>query len=271
MRAAWFLAAVCLGCSANVGEEGCEMREILDGKLNIAEHWGGLREIPNSFSWAENARVAVISKPPYRAMFEGHPVYCVPQVQSALLAVRFIPNPDDSSANYTLRWVITIGAGGTRSEVKIDALNTQQVSLAGENLRVDLLCEKGDPLRAWDSPFPKFGVNASATFADGNVSSSSATYTQNFQVAAGGSWLVPIPPMATGWRVLGNQGSATGPFTAGVLYIVQGFGGLQISGDLLSNKDPFYPVGGVQAVKGFRISNPTAGLIQGSIQWGLDL
>lgn len=276
LRGLAFLFAVCLalaGCTTQVIEEsdGCDMRELLDGKLNRAEHWGGLRDIPITHNWGENEKITVVSKPPYKALLNRQPVLCVPQVQSALLIARVIPNPNDASNNYAFRWVLSVGAGGTRSEIKLDALNTQQVSVAGEDLRADLLCERliPDTTIAWERP--QVGVVGGVTFADGNVQSGQATYTQKFNIQGPGSFTFPIPPMATGWRVLGDStaAAATSPFQVGMIYITQGFGGAQLTGDQLTNKDPFVALAGVAT--GLRVSNTTANLVQGLLQWGLDL
>lgn len=266
----FFLALT--GCSMPVAESCEEMsgRQPLD-QHNIPEHWGGSRVIPNTKSWGQNERITVISKPPYRATINGRPHYCVPQSQSALMLARIAQNPNDNATNWAIRWVLSIGAGGSRADVKIDALNTQQVSVAGEDLRADLLCEQliPDSSIAWEQPV--IGVDASATFADGNVTSGQATYTQKFSIAAAGTFTFDIPPMATGWRVLGNStvGATSSPFQALVSYISQGQTVVQLTGDQLSNKDPFLPLSGL--AKGVRISNGTGNTIIGMLQWGLDL
>jgi hypothetical protein len=269
---AFLILLALTGCSVPVAESCEDMsgRQPLD-QHNIPEHWGGLRVLPVTKVWGENERVTVISKPPYRALVNGKPRYCVPQAQSTLMLAKVTQNPNDNAANWAIRWVLSIGAGGTRADVKIDALNTQQVSVAGEDIRADLLCEKliPDATIAWENPV--VGVNASATFADGNVTSGQATYTQKFNLAAGASFTFEIPPMATGWRVLGNStaGATSSPFQALMTYITQGQTVVQMTGDQLTNKDPFISLSGL--AKGFRVTNNTANTVIGMLQWGLDL
>ena len=268
----FFLALSACGGGADLEcEDG--MRDPLN-RWNDPSHWGGAQSKPVTTKWGQNQQLDVLSKPPYRMGVDGRLVYCVPQSQSVLLKFKQQQNPNDTAVNWAFRWILSVGAGGARADIKFDALNTQQLAVAGEDLRATLICEQAQPddaangiVNAWE--FPLVGIDASATFADGNVSSNAATYTQLFRIPAGSTQVFAIPQMATGWRILGTAGGAAGtPFQANMNYIVQGFG-QSITGDLLSNKDPFLALSGL--AKGFRISNTTAALVTGLLQWGLDL
>lgn len=263
-----FLLAL-TGCSVPVAESCEEMsgRQPLD-EHNRPEHWGGSRVLRQT-TFGENQRVTVVQKPPYRMQVrgpDGHPhwVLCVPQAQSALLV--FSQTFDPGTANTVFRFVLSVGAGGQRSEVKIDALNTQQIAVAGENLSVDIMCEKLNPAGLFVPP--TVDLTASVTFADGNVSSGEATYTQGFSVGAAGTQVLPIPAMATGFRMLGPGTGATSPFTANVTVSVNGAFAVTMQGNTLSNKDGFIPLSGI--AQSLQIDSAVAN-IQGLIQWGLDL
>lgn len=245
------------------------MREPLDG-YNREEHWGAQRPFPPA--WIAGQLRTVLQKPPYRKTVAGRPTYCVPQVQSLLLIASGMSSA--TATNYAFRWKVDVGQGGARMSVILDALNTQQIAVAGENIGVDVFCEPingTDPANPYTPPnvSPVFGV----TLADGNVASGQATYTQAFTVGAIGSVDMVVPSMATGWRVDTLDGTTTDALIVGVSYLVVGTGAQALYlGQTLKPSQystGFLPLPG-NAIK-IKIQNATANAVSGVLQWGLDL
>lgn len=246
-------------------------REVLDQQLNRPEHWGSTKSYGKP--WADGQVRPVLQKPPYRARVQGRSEYCVPQVQSLLL----IANQKglaSASGNFAFRWVLSVGSGGARAEVKLDMLNTQQISVSGENIAVSLVCEKVDPTQSFDEPTGVV-IDAAVTIADGNVSSGQSTYTQGVTVAPLTSVTLPIPAMATAFRITGRDTAlSTNPFvaafsakvnTAYVSLISEYIGTKlnQYNGD-------FIPMPGV-ARSLVLVNSGAANTIECGVQWGLDL
>lgn len=250
-------------------------REPIGNRWNIQEHWGAQRPFPPV--WIAGQRRTLIQKPPYKKPPEGGhgaAAYCVPQVQSMLLIAQNLSD-GGFGTNYVFRWVLDVGQGGARMSVILDALNTQQVSVAGENIGVDVFCEASDktPAGLFVAPYhapnitPVFGV----TLADGNVQSGQATYTQGFTVDSVTFVDLVVPSMATGWRVDSDDSSLGNALVANVAYTIQGGpNGVNYSGNKLNQyQGGFLPLPGTAS--SIRITNNTANLINGVIQWGLDL
>lgn len=275
------MIAVCLtACTAQVESEGCEDmgREPLDERYNREEHWGAQR--PFKPAWIAGQLRTLIQKPPYKMppdVDAGRPraTYCVPQSQSLLLIAQNMN--DGVGTNYVFRWKLDVGQGGARMSVVLDALNTQQIAVAGENIGVDVFCEAFDQTNA-ATPYtpslatPTFG----ATISDGNVTSGAATYTQGFTVAGVSSIDLPVPSMATGWRVDSTDGTATDALVAGVSYLTVGTGGAVGQGLYLGPalkavqySSSLIPLPG-NTFK-IKIQNANATAVAGILQWGLDL
>lgn len=230
------------------------------GTHNISEHWGASLQNGRP-AWAEGQVRALVQKPPYR---NGKGSYCVPQAQSMLLS--FSSTFDGAHTNFAFRWVVDVGAGGARQRVLLDALNVQQVSVAGENLAVGLLCERADPTVAFTPPTSV--VTAAVTFADGNVTSGGAVYSQKLHLDVGAFAILDIPAMATGFRVIGASG-ANGPFQAAFTMIV---GVATYDGDKLDQySGAFLPLSGFDIANGLTMNNATGNALTLGIQWSLDL
>lgn len=275
LRGLVFLLAVCLAaCGANVTEEGCDDMTripIGPGTPNNEAAWGQSKKMLRP--WVEGQVRSLVQKPPARLVVpdptarNGVAVrHCVPQAQSVLLVALGAADP---AAGGVFRWVVEVGAGGARSTVKLDALNIQQLSVAGENIQVSVVCEKQDPFGVYTAPAvdPTF----SATLADGNVSSGLATYTQRSRVAPLSVDLVfPIPAMATSFRVGGPQGTANDPFVAGVIAFTASYQIWQLQNlATLHNSSGFIPLNGLAQSLTFRNANAVA--VDIVVQWGLDL
>jgi hypothetical protein len=250
-------------------------RDALDARFNRPEHWGVTQVLQGP--WAENQARTVLYKPPYkRPGVHGHSEYCVPVSQSILLTSKLALDPANTNANWAMRWVLGIGGGGTRTNIKIDMLNTQQLSVAGENLTVEALCEKAD-FSAAAGPFQSPGAlvaTTSVTVADGNVSSGQATYTQGFTIFPGATELIAIPPMATSFRIAGSDPtSASSPYSANVIFFVTGRGptGDAYIGNVLTPPAnvPFIPIQGLASL--IQVINSRATPITFLVVWGLDL
>ncbi len=254
------------GCTAEVVDEGCEMsgRQVIGThNRNRPEHWGaGLQN--GHPVWAENQLRTVIQKPTYRDPQTGH--FCVPQAQSMMLS--FSSTFDGSHTNFAFRWVIDIGAGGTRQKVLLDALNIQQVSVAGEDLQVGILCERADPNQIYTPPSSV--VQANVTFADGNVSSQEAIYSQKFALDVGGFVILPLPAMATSFRIIGQEG-ANGPFQANFSAIFASGVAVYTGDKFTPYSGNFIPISGFDQANGLTLNNATGNALTGGIQWGLDL
>ncbi len=268
------LFAVCLvGCTAQVEDEGCEDmsgRQPLDDQNRI-EHWG----VTHTYGapWRENQERPVIFKPPFKALVadaRGHKsrVYCVPQVQSMLLTAAI----DPGVGNYAFRWALNIGGGGGSARVLFDMLNTQQIAIAAENLKLSMLIEKGNPLTQFSDP-GNVNVSLSASFADGNVAGSTATYSQVFTVLAhSDSPFIPIPQMATQFRITGADGDTKSPFVAGVAMVFgvsAGTNEIYLGNKLTQYNDQFMPLNG--NARQLQITNTTANDVDVGVVWGLDL
>jgi hypothetical protein len=206
--------------------------------------------------------VTIVQKPTYR---DERNRLCVPVAQSILLTFQ----QTYSAGNYAFRNRLSVGSGGQRTTVLIDALNTQQVSVAGEDLQVDLLCEKVNP--AFPFTPPTVDVTATANFADGNVTSGQATYTQSFQINAGQNVTLPKPPMATSFKLMGLPiGAAQTPFVAGLQ--LSDMGSQAVVGWIgtdFTNNGPFVQLSGL--AQGILLNNGSALGCTGVILWGLDL
>jgi hypothetical protein len=244
-------------------------RVIIDGVRNRIEHWGvGTVLTP---PWRVNDVRPVVFKPPYRDPRTGH--YCTPQSQSILLSSN-ITAGDQTGSNYAFRWQLKVGGGGGSSVVKFDALNTQQISIAGENINIEMVCEQMNVDTknvAFDIGPNTIVMAAAASMADGNVSSGQATYTQAFVVQVGVPLIFPIPQMATSFRIIGNDAAANTPFQAGfsVAFGINASSIAFVGTKLSQYSGDFYPLPG--GARSARIDNASAVPIQGWIQWGLDL
>lgn len=270
--------AMLAGCTNEIdfANEGCGddmTRDIQDQQLNRPEHWGATQNL--KAPWAENQRKTVLYKPPFRKIVRaGHATaeaYCVPQAQSILLTSQ--KSADPGSGNYAFRWVIGIGGGGSKAQVKVDMLNTQQVSVAGENITIEAVCERADPTQTFDTPNP-ISIMATATIADGNVSSGQATYTQGFTTAAGATSQIAIPAMATSFRLIGrDEALTTNPFVATtVVKVLTSYpSGINsyVGSKLNQYASDFIPLSGL--ARRVDVFNGAATIIEYSIQWGLDL
>lgn len=237
---------------------------------NLTE-WGQARTF--SAPWSDGDTRVLTIKKPYVAP-NGLP--CVPQVQSMLLTIKDFE--DDSAANYAFRWLLNIGAGGNTTNIKLDALRTQQISVAGEQLSVSLLCEKKfpdsilpiNPQTVGFNP-PNVSPTAAVTIVDGNVGGSNASYTQAFEIPPNNAWEVEIPAMATSFRMTGADGQTSSPFVAGLRIFTNEPGGSSIFlGNLMNQySGDFVPLTG--DALSMTLENGTANTIRAHIQWGLDL
>jgi hypothetical protein len=242
------------------------MRAILDETNNRPEHWGATKTY--TAPWADGQERPILNKPPYKAMVRGEGHYCVPQVQSLLLVSSFILTPTVAD-NFAFRWVLKVGAGGTQARILLDAVNTQQISVAGENLVIGMLAEKYNPNAAFETPIGSW--TGSVTIADGNVSSGQATYTQAFRVPALNTVIAQIPAMATSFRLQGRTISVATPFVAGfhieadspIVNVTWEGNGFSQYGDA------FVPIPG--RAQTLSLINTTANDIFPILQWGLDL
>lgn len=263
-----FLLAL-TGCSVPVAESCEEMsgRQPLNAD-NRPEHWGAQR--PFKPVWVAGQLRTVIQKPPYKVRVGRELEYCVPQVQSLLLIASNYTDP--AAANYAFRWKIDVGQGGARMSVILDALNTQQVSVAGENIGVDVYCEAMDQTNVAQlyTP-PDVTANFGVTIADGNVQSGQATYTQGFTVGNASQVDLVVPSMATSWRIDSSDGSVINALVAGVSVLVIGpsIGATYLGNKLDQYQSGFIPLPG-NAQK-LRIANVSGNTVQGLLVWGLDL
>lgn len=276
------LVSLVVGCTNQIdtGLEGCSdmSRDGLNARFNTIEQWGN--SLVMRAPWRENDVRTLLQHKPVK---DDRGKYCVPQAQSVLLAMGIQYSPVFNAA---FRWQLNVGGGGGARIIKLDALNIQQLSLAAENVDVSVLCENayvdlitaaGVPIAKPAFTAPAVDLTASCSLADGNVSTSQATYTQQFTVGAGPGVTArfAIPAMATGFRILGNKGSALYPLVAttdvsidqvGIQFDVV-YGGDQLVG--LSTSGAFLPLPGQAA--SMRITNGAVGQIAGVVQWSLDL
>jgi hypothetical protein len=275
------LVLLVVGCTNQVELfEGCDdmSRDGL-GRTNIIEQWGNSQVFQPA--WRENDVRMLLQHKPVKDDRGG---YCVPQAQSMLLAMSI---PYSPVFNAAFRWQLNVGGGGGSRIVKLDAFNIQQLALAAENIDTAVLCENayvdlcngaGVPSAKPAFTPPNVAVTASVSLADGNVGSSAATYTQQFSIPAGIGSINKflIPPMASGFRILGNVGSSAFPLVAANDISIDQVGiqfGVDWTGDLLlplMNSGAFMPLPGQAA--SMTIRNGSAGnACSGVIQWSLDL
>lgn len=270
MKALRGLAVLLLGvagCAGQSADEGCDDMRVLDQQYNRPEHWGATKNYEGP--WALNQERIVLIKPPYKAIGRGKTYYCVPQAQSILLvsSIQDISNPADA---FAFRWVLKLGNGGGASRVVMDALNTQQVSVAAENIEVAIMVETASPTPGFGGGLPTGTWHGTVAISDGNVSSGQATYTSTYVVGPGATRTYPVPAMATSFRLAGTDNN-TSPFVAafsieGLQPLIQtswkGNGFSKYNGD-------FVPIpGGTRSVI---LSNSGLDSIYAVIQWGLDL
>lgn len=242
---------------------------VLDQKYNRPEHWGSTRSYGGP--WVAGQERTVLIKPPYKAVDQrGHTHYCVPQTQSILLVsdIREISNFADS---FAFRWVLKLGNGGGSTRVVIDALNTQQIAVAAENIEIAIMVEAASPTPGFGFASPVGIWHGAVAISDGNIASGQATYTVTYVVEAGAASVpYPIPEMATSFRLAGAHNN-TSPFVPefkiGCLEPL-----LQVDwlGDGFNPYSAdFVPIPG--SSHGFALSNSGAETIYAVIQWGLDL
>lgn len=269
LRGLAFLFAVCLaGCTAQVEDEGCEdmTRQIIDQNTSLIEQWGASRRIVGP--WRDGAAQMLLQHKPFKVKGRAGTHYCVPVAQSMMLSA--IPSANAfGGGNYAFRWLLNIGGGGGSQLVKLDAINLQQVSVAAENVDVSLLAEQFEPGGAFVVPDDVF-VSAAVSFADGNVTSGQATYTQGWRVAGGGTLsLFPVPFMATSLLIVGEDGGVADPFTASVRYQMgrASYLGNALKAGMYSNTFLEIP-GGSNTMF---IQNNGVPAATGAFIWGLDL
>lgn len=270
LRGLAFLIAVCLpaaACTAPAEDEGCEeMRQQLSGRHSRIEQWGNSAPIVGP--WPEKQEKTVLQHKPYKA--DAGPGgnsfhYCIPRAQSVLLTAN--ATRTGVGSNFVFRWLFNVGGGGGSQRILIDALNIQQVSIAAENIDVSILAEKFDPSQPYVGP-DDVVVTAGASFADGNVSSSRATYTQGF-TAPNGLNVFAVPFMANSFLIEGGDGQADSPFLAGLTYQVGRavYKGASLLPALYSST--FLELPGNADI--LFINNANVATAVGDIQWGLDL
>jgi hypothetical protein len=274
-----FVCVLLAGCTqVDFEDEGCaEMREI-NQRFNRIEQWGN--SLVFQPAWRENDVRTLLQHKPVR---DAHGHYCVPQSQALLLAMSVPYNPVFNAA---FRWQLNVGGGGGARIVKLDAFNIQQLALAAENVDINVLCENayvdlcdnaGVPLAKPAFTAPAVAVTASCSLADGNVSSSQASYTQQFSVGAGPGTTSKffIPPMASGFRILGSVGGAAYPLVATTRISIDQVGiqfGVAYTGDqlvTLSTSGDYIPLPGQAA--SMSITNGAGAAVSGVVQWSLDL
>lgn len=236
------------------------MRQVLSGRHSRIEQWGNSQPIQGP--WPEGAAKTVLQHKPYRSD-SGH--YCVPVAQSVLLTAN--ASRTGVGNNYVFRWAFNAGGGGGSQRILIDALNVQQLSIAAENIDISMLSEKFDPSQPYVGPDDVI-VTAGASFADGNVSSSRATYTQGF-TAPNGLSVFAVPFMANSFLIEGGDGNADSPFLAGLTFQV---GRAFFKGpSLLAGfyQSAFIELPGNAQI--LFINNANVATAVGDVQWGLDL
>ena len=191
-----------------------------------------------------------------------------PVVKTAILGVE---RALTLTGSFMFRWKLLVGVSGASATFVIDAANLQQVSLPALTVSIALQATAIGQGQAFSSPSDS--VKAVAFFADGVTATAPAKWTERFFVAAGITQTCGVPAGGTRFRILGEDGVASSPFTAATVYIpfasfgqTDVFTGLQLG----ANRTQFVPATG--HVRSLAINNTlNANAIVGLIEWEIDL
>lgn len=223
MRGALVFCVWLLGCGQESDEDDMSMREsrrihgIPRGEI-VPEQWGQQRVFPIGQLPSRQAGGSPMLK------LNPLPKWRVPRVQSMIVGVENLDA--DANQEYFLRWILSSGTGGARTEVVFDAVGFTRLALPLEQGGLALAYEPYST--ANDSPAGV--VTASAYIADFGVGElqPGPTYTALVQVAIAAPGVpttqtIDLPTGANRFRLVGNPRLTVGPFrTTTFVSLVQG-------------------------------------------------
>lgn len=277
MRGALLLCVLAACGGASELEEGDDMNRRIRGipYANIVpEQWGQQREfrvgqLPQLVNGVGGSAILKVNP---------LPEWRIPRVQTLIAAVE---NQDvDVAQQYFLRWTLFSGVGGARTAVQFDAVGFTRVNLPAEQLELAL----GYEPYAGSTDSPAGIVTAHAYVGDFSTDGGEPgpTYTTYFQNVFGGpTSVIPLPPGARRFRLIGDVGSANNPFVStNEVSVLQG--GTTVARWLCGPAAPGDPsllelfyTGGFITIPGnanrIAFFNGAGGTREGFIQFGLDL
>lgn len=209
--------------------------------------------------WTENEERTLV-------MLDAEPR--TPVVKTLILALE---RPATLTGSFMFRWKLNVGVSGATATFIIDAGNLQQVSLPMLVGNISLVATALGEGQAFTTP--SAAVKAVAFFADGTTSTAPAQYTERFFINPGVSQSVAVPAGATRFRILGEDGVASSPFTALTTYIPRAnFGQTDVltGAEIAAIRTQWIPATGhVRSLDIQNLANPAA--IVGLVQWEIDL
>lgn len=252
------MVAFALGCEGPMSE------------LYYPEQWGQSQLFPAA------AFVPGQPLPLLRLTNPQQGAYKPPRVRTLILGIE---NDDNTGQDYILRWRLSVGVGGARTEVDFDATRYSRVSLPFDECAVSLYA---DPF-AGSTDTPANAIQAFAFAADGYAEQTmpGPIFSEFFDLVGAASANFPLPVGANRFRVIGEHPSGVTPFTvntfvltqagaASVRSLIPGLGATPGVGDLLGvyGSDRFIPI--ASGATELEVLN-VAGNAQGFVQFGLDL